>query len=1078
MENICKLYNGKNNDILEIISWINFAIGFDKSIMKFANPDLFSLLENINSYDFANFDDLECILICLDDAFVHIQNNIHKNILRKHEIVHISQANEFDEKSIDWIARQNGISIRDKLSKNQILAVRSKSSADTYENRVLKSVILMLRPLFNNPYFAKYDPLFKKMLRFLRDELAEVNHLGGIIENNILLYHKDYSKFYKASKWLARLRVKVADFDKFRQEILDKKGEICKFIALANLHKFTKTHIKPSLLLTKQDDYEIKFDDDFLISSDISNFTNFSDNVNLKDIAQKNLDLIKSKIQIVNPPFYSLQSQADEMIFADIFRLYPLICAADQTVKMPLLLRQKIDDVENVNANHSKIIIADTKFDTMYNVLLNEKEKLSIFLRDIKKAIGESENLYYVLPDFVNMFDFNETHKTIRSYFPKANFLQKSIVMASKFIFEKSVMPGTTLLFIQENEKGQAFATPILVGYDERQKDGITGGLVLEKYPTKQVDSMKIKNKKIQSKIQEKFGIISTNELRENDIKFYINSNLYPITSIENIEKKRISQFLIKQKYTKFNKLFKASIIEIYDENSKDFLVDFQTLIMEKLKGNILYTEHLPNLEIVVENDFEEINFSLVDENSELNYKNEILIKNHFQIPAGVTDVKAPLILDDGKIAFYMLLNSKQMPFDEPVECELRLEYNYEAENIYTLFFTPLNANYQCLIAKWVSGELKRERKDMSKIYPSFVPQATINELKNYPRKDGDGTNDLFEWVQNTLKRIMHSNRINGEVYAIIDNYCFVRDDESDEILCHKDRFINEVDWYNLKNGDMLYFTKHKSKDGKYRANNISYEKVYMGEKFINYIKDNIKTLRFPMLKIFDGHTLQESEISNSFRETIVGFNIFIKEILKNSTITNKLKEELILFFSCLHENSGIGSILLNECDNILAKYPQALSYSIGSCTQEWQKELFNKAIINCQKRVLSVCLWRDKNLVFQIDEKTAKLLIEQTYEDMRPKNLNRVIEIYLALLRLRSIGYDILNPDDEVTKNILSKLNNDSFKNNKLRSYLQLEVKKPSEYNDIDDLIYALLSFIKGQNTNSIKIIGTNDES
>ena len=179
-----------------------------------------------------------------------------------------------------------------------------------------------------------------------------------------------------------------------------------------------------------------------------------------------------------------------------------------------------------------------------------------------------------------------------------------------------------------------------------------------------------------------------------------------------------------------------------------------------------------------------------------------------------------------------------------------------------------------------------------------------------------------------------------------------------------------------------------------------------------------------------------------------------------------------------MHENSGIGSILLNEYDNILAKYPQALSYSIGSCTQEWQKELFNKAIINCQKRVLSVCLWRDKNLVFQIDEKTAKLLIEQTYEDMRPKNLNRVIEIYLALLRLRSIGYDILNPDDEVTKNILSKLNNDSFKNNKLRSYLQLEVKKPSEYNDTDDLIYALLSFIKGQNTNSIKIIGTNDES
>jgi len=47
-----KLYDEENRDILFNMSWLNKNFNFDKSTGRFENIDLFTFLENINSFNY------------------------------------------------------------------------------------------------------------------------------------------------------------------------------------------------------------------------------------------------------------------------------------------------------------------------------------------------------------------------------------------------------------------------------------------------------------------------------------------------------------------------------------------------------------------------------------------------------------------------------------------------------------------------------------------------------------------------------------------------------------------------------------------------------------------------------------------------------------------------------------------------------------------------------------------------------------------------------------------------------------------------------------------------------------------
>ena len=1071
MNKLFYLYKPENKELLETISLLNFANDFDKSIADFKDSDLFSFLERVEFYDFKNYDDLYYIIDLIQDSFKHIEP-LSSQIRRTHKIMPLSQAKELDSKSIEWIAKQNGITIKQKLAQGRVLGVKRYNFIDNPENRVLKIVLMRLVAIAE---FRTFDEgLRNKIARFIKDKLGEVNHKAQIIPNNTLLHHKHYAKFYKVYKWLNHLESIMSDLGTFKKKILKTRENLKKFIVLSLLHKHTNARILPSDLNINQKEYKIEFESNkWLLDVDINQY--FNNESDLEKFKLKALELIKKdKTRLITPPPNKLKN-TNSNVFIDIFRLYPLVYADSKHITMPLLLKQELQQ-KIINANHTKIIDINNTFHTLPESLLSkDSEVFKVFLSDIKEFVGRFNSLYYVLPDYINVFDFNDKHKSIRAYFSKAFFIYKSILVAAKMLFQSQVKENDTLLYLQKNGEGEIFVIPILVRYKKELKASKSKGLFLEKHPSKKIDKRE-NTDPLTQKLLKKCLQNGLKALNKNDIKYYENNKIYDIKKPQEEINNNINK--IKEFYKNSRFLFKTDV-RIIQDDPKENLRYFEELIQQKEAGFKLWGERLPKLDIGIDGDFTMDNFNLVNENSELDSSNKICIKEKFIIPKNEKNVSAPLILEDENIDYYMFLESSDMPFKEDVICNLTLQYSYDNENIYTLIFTPIDDRLTQMEAKWKKG---KQRKNMRDIYPQYPSIKSIDELQHYPTKDNSRESDLFEWVEKNIKHMQ--NVISANVYRIEKNRCFARDNNGHEILCHKDKFINQAEWENINKGYIIYLAKMQGEKG-YRGGFISKEQSIT-------MKNILFNTRFPMIKIFNGHSLIDYDIPDSFRKAIFDFIEFMESRIDD--INNKgLKEEFLLFCSMLHE--CLPKYLLDNIKSIKEYKIKSFAYSIGDAKLDFQKTILESVFKDNfikQIQILAISLWRSKNLVFKISKNNIKSLIEESIKWIEKEDnfytkdnrlfLANIIEVLLALLRLRQKYPDILHPSDEDTKRLIEKLKDLDKKitQNKatLKSYLNLEIEKPDKYKNMQDLIYALLSFISGNNSDKIKIIGVNDEA
>ena len=1101
MNNLSRLYEDENRELLETISILNFSLGFDKSIASFKQSDLFEFLEKIDIFDFECHDDLGYMIDMLCDAFNHISSFLSSQIKRTHEIMSVSRAKELDSKSIEWITKQNGITIKQKLAQGKVLGVKRYSFIDNPENRVLKIVLIRLIAISE---FRIFDPnLRAKMARFVRDHLGEVNHRAQIIPNNILLYHKYYAKFYKAYQWLNHLETIMGDFQTFKKNILNTRENLKKFFALSLLHKHTNARILPSNLSINQKEYSINFENQWLKEFKIDEFLNREND--LKKFKQKCLEHImtnKKLRSVISLSNEDIKNNDGNEVFADIFRLYPLVNIGSNLATMPLLLKQKINN-QIVNANHTKIIDMNNAFYTLSQELLSKKtEVFNMFLNDIRNFIREPKTFYYVLPDYVNVFDFDDKHRSIKAYFNQAFFINKSILAAAKMLFDNKLQRDDTLLYFQKNNLGEVFVTPILVRYRDILKNSRGRGLYLEKYPSKKYKTNLQGDNKIIWKLLGKCLQNGVKALIKNDVKLYLNNR---VESIPNIHEERVSNDIdrVKFLYKDSHALFKTNTWVIQDDPEENLML-FKELIEQKESGFKLWGERLPKLDIEINDGIKNKKFNLINECSELDFKNEIHIKEHFIIPAKQEEIRAPLFVEDENINYSMLLNTNGIQSEEPITCELTLKYSHENENIYTLIFKPLDEKIPQMQAKWCKGKIKQERKDMFHVYPSYPPIRSINELQHCPRKDALGDQDLFEWIERSVKKIQENleqkDCTEAIVYRIYPEkyYFFARDNLGDEIFCHKNQLIDQMEWDNLSKNDNIFLIKHETDRG-YEGRYVSKTDKRMSLKKIEQATKILYNTRFPMISIFNGHSLMDADLPNSFRTAINNFIAFM-DSFKN--VDKGLYNEFMFFCSTMHDCSPIGNYLGS---NYAKENPKLLAYSIGNANVEWQKKILQSVMADGFKRqilVLAISLWRSESLVF--DDMVCcgvKELVENSIswiDDKIPdkpfypsKNSDKymvkpflvnILEVLLSLLRLRQNGIDVLNPSDKATKQLIGKLlklsNLIVHKQALLKSYLKLELQKTRGYEEMPDLIYALISFIKGESDNSIKIVGVNDET
>ncbi|NCC94260.1 MAG: DUF2357 domain-containing protein, partial [Opitutae bacterium] len=154
------------------------------------------------------------------EPFAHLLARHRQRIVRTHAQVPLHQLREVDNRSVAWLARQPGRTVREKLAgRTHALGVQREFSSDTSENRLLGAFarILVRRATERLAWARAYDSdgeddqapvmeldrivrLFDERLR--RSALAELPTLTLIRPNNVLLGDPLYAKVYRAWKWL------------------------------------------------------------------------------------------------------------------------------------------------------------------------------------------------------------------------------------------------------------------------------------------------------------------------------------------------------------------------------------------------------------------------------------------------------------------------------------------------------------------------------------------------------------------------------------------------------------------------------------------------------------------------------------------------------------------------------------------------------------------------------------------------------------------------------------------------------------------------------------------------------------
>jgi len=1149
---LLELYKDENKQVLYSISWFNKNSIFDKSIGAFVETDLFSFLESVNRFNYDTdiyYDDIYYILLYTENSISHLINNINKEVKREHKILPISRAKEFDRESVVWLSRQNGRTIKEKLKNNKIKAVQRYSNIDTYENRVFKILLKKLVLIYEvRDDLYVYDHLLGKIRKWLRsDESKAINEYKNIVYNNLLLHHKHYSKIFKSYKWINSLNSKI-------DRVLDKKNlffQILYFDLISQLQHRTRTTIFPNRLELDNNDLSIEY--------------SYAENVpinhiNIEQIRIKNLmelqfseirkdvhEIIKEQLKL--PLLLPNNNVCDSVfndLYIDFFRLFPSLKSDVNFINCPLTMKQKIGK-SIVSANGTKIIDLNSRIYTLPEILESfDINIFKLFIQDFLQLF-ENKNVNYIIPDYVNVFDFSILKKTFTSYYKRNRSIPKSILAGLSYLYNGDIEKDDTLIFIQKDHQNSLYITPLLVRYNEKHKN-VFNGLYLERHPTKKLrDNRDILDnlnrlfpEKISKKVLTKFLQNGIKKLQEQQIVFYYNNSTFNLENFEipdtEINKLYIDE--IRKLYPKGN-LF--SEYKFITDDQKKNLDNYEKLLGFENQGLLLWKDNLPDLSMEIVNNGYFDRFVLVDAQSNI-IENKILIREHFIIPRGISTLSFPLILDDENIGYKALLSSSELPFETDVECELHLTYDYERENPYELVFKPINNLFKNVYVEWIQDKVNAERLPIPN-YP--VQKSWIDFLKD-PKRNGKSYSDLLDWIDERLALLEidstpdyiiekelaeYKNQKTGTFeWGTHDKnnnyYCRVLVD-GESVFCHSSKFLEEIDTSLLHEGKEVYLDVSKRDNG-YVGNNIRFSKMTDDEIKRNimeklkvrnqresiYDKTNklvkaIKSLRYPLLTVWNSHSIQDEETPIWFKQNIERYIQQALKLIVNKEVAPKLKEELLFVLSCLHQDMPrqIYNMLeeFSKDKQAIKKYSLNFGLSLGNLSKSWQTKILNNILQYLEFseirhyvfEVLAIAAWRAEAFIFQLEKETITKIIKYLLEDLKNniqklkynnsisniKHVAQNLELLLAILRYRKTSPLLLKLNDIQTQTYirqLDKLNRHVIENNiNIKTRIDLQMDKPEVFNKMPDLIYALRIYLSGDNgaANTIKILGVSDD-
>ena len=225
-------------------------------------PNIMALSHLATAPKLQSQDKFTQLLSYCDAALKTVINHPRYKVVREHDFVPIHKAQQLDNRSVQWLSRQPGNNIRQKLSANpHVLALTRRNSLDTLENRFVHNTIQYLDYLLeskreNIGLDDEQDWLAQELdLWGSKEEVKEIKAWQAMPPNNVLLEDKNYQKIWRVGNKLNRLDDEISHiYNNIEFSFLHRLWlEI-----IAHLQSVKKVHVLESMLSSDVTDLTYK----------------------------------------------------------------------------------------------------------------------------------------------------------------------------------------------------------------------------------------------------------------------------------------------------------------------------------------------------------------------------------------------------------------------------------------------------------------------------------------------------------------------------------------------------------------------------------------------------------------------------------------------------------------------------------------------------------------------------------------------------------------------------------------------------------------------------------------------------
>ena len=1147
-------------------------------------------------------DYLEPVVQKLDEVFDHIVENMRGRIRHENALMPICKANEFNVKSIAWLNKRAGRTLREKLSGTKsVMAVRRRMSPDIDENRLFKELarrvedaIFLKNSALPEQFRNRNELALSDKLRRFRNsvEAKEILPWDNSPPDNALLSDRAYNAVWRAWNDLQEINSLIAE------DCRNIERRLCNSATLVLIVIAGKRCDFPQLPIVYYSDrsgerrYRLKFFGETLHAvnparNTILKITPLADEIALEYGDMKcTLKFVGLRLNIFDGAARSIDLTADnffdclsnvmrKLLGADFDTLRQLpprgrLEGRTASVELFSLRPEVLHEGRRVIAGgaimYQRFVEADKEFvadcfrsrallmpedgsivfDTFASIIDNDNEPSipSRLTARLNKFV-HTDDVVIVCPDIFSEFQLAELKRHLKLRYNRVRFIPKSLTAIFRYVrsehFATNFEVGDSILIMDKTFEGCSF-TLIKSRFDSTVIRDIPEmkGIAWEHHPAYCADTAQFGELEPSDDALKILRVMSVKDFTaEVERTAFIDRSGQLKDFHDDVEKLKQLRLPIKAELDKYiaghrnllrgGKIWLMPLSDELDCNDSYFdVIDYADQCL--LEGANFFDELRLRTDASIWRDcLPEISikrlygtFDLVrDITFEYGGGNEMLIPipQTFTLQKGQRNYRFRLQMSDGndKNAFEAVLEHKNFPLKNDVECRLIMKYTCGNDNPYSLKFAPIDkkaAGFNEALVRWERAE-DYPFKDL--IYPKFPRSKSWSSLREYPRKNHGGTENLLDKAIRQLREIASSRYsldvsdeswfLNREQEWQLNSTFFVDGREYD-ITFFKNNFVAPDEFRtDIKrlvfsiNREWNYGTFQTADNGSIYAKNIAVDR---GDKtFYDTSKLNslLKGLLFCLnLIYFDGRSSEQFDcpprVASGLKEGLRRVYEMYRALEPDSNDRSKVFNILCV------AAKDVDPMFIFDVNNYIAGQIHSaktaryeVGFVLGDLSETWQRELFerieqlNPINVVC---ILAKAVWRNdyfiKNLPLERTkhyfEFAINLLVNAETLGMiyQKPTLMLALEFIMAVFRLREDADDelsrYLSLNNPLLRQLCAKL--EQFIKSKFldpyKTRIELEINRSAEFAQykIHDFFYALLVCITGETGESDIVISS----